>query len=126
MNERITGIADRAANSGKVVKILCRNSYERRLAHQCAAEKGISHRSIIDYTQIHVNQKVTKTSESGCCTDCDGFEVTISGTPYSFVELNNGLEPTTIGNKQQIPAPLTYNCYGTTLYCIDKHKHEFK
>lgn len=117
---------DNAAISGQKVKILCRNSYERRQAHEYAEQKGLSHRSIIDYTQMHVNQDVVKTRDSGCCRYCDSFKVTISGTPYSFVEVNNGYTKEEIGNKSMLPPTEVENTYGNTVWTIQRKKDHFK
>lgn len=51
-------IVDRAAINGQKVKILCRNSYQRKCAHEYAEQKGLSHRSIVDYTKFHINRSI--------------------------------------------------------------------
>lgn len=111
---------DRASKSGDKMKILCRNSYERRFAHQYAQEKGLTCRSIIDYRKIHVNQKIT------LYNDCDEFEIIIWGTPQSFVEINNGMEKEVYGNPEMIPSPDIYYRYATGLQGIKQMKERFK
>lgn len=124
--ERITEIIDKAAITGKKVKIICRNSYERKQSHQYAFVKGLKARSIIDYTKFYVNQRVDKTYNSQCCRDCDGFTVTFMATPFSFVEINNGNEKEIIGTSESLPAPKTMKFYGGYLSTIKRYKWEFK
>lgn len=113
--ERITKHIDKLAVSKRKVKILCRNSYERKVAHSHAQQKGLTHRSIIDYTKYHLNRNVKLISSSGCCHDCDGFEITVSATPYSYVEINGGMLKETIGDPSTIPQKKQVYSYGTTI-----------
>jgi len=115
-----------------VGKILCRNSYERKLVHQLAEERNRSHRSIIDYTQMHINQSklLCIVENRGCCGsdhDCGQYECVISGTPYSFVEIGGGFDKTIIGKKEMIPLPIKINVMGDyKTYKIDTEKYKFK
>ena len=122
---RINDIIDKASTTHNKTKILCRNSYERRMAHEYAEQKGLCHRSIIDYTQMHINQDVEVRSYSGCCRDCDRYTIKISGTPYSYVQINNGYDKEIIGNAGMIPEPLEILCGGVMLHYIKQYKKDF-
>lgn len=80
---------DKVAISGQKIKISCRNSYDRKQIYEYASKKGLRYRSIIDYTQMYVNQNMKRKTDSQCCRDCDEFEVIFSGTPHSFIEINS-------------------------------------
>lgn len=116
----------KAAVTGRKIKLVCRNSYERQIYHKEAEKLGITHRSIIDYTQMNINRDLKKIEMSGCCSDCDEYQVAITGTPFSLVEINNGNDKKIVGNSKMIPPPIIYECYGTMIIYIDKHKHEFR
>lgn len=96
--------------NGKVKKIQCRNSYERKIVHDKAKELNILSRSVIDYNSYHINQTMTRSS---CCYDC--LTGTISFTPYSYVELGNELNEfkqgkIILGNPDMLPKSSFYNC----------------
>jgi hypothetical protein len=95
-------------DNGKT-KILTRNSFERRVAHTYAKYKGVSHRSIIDYTQYHQNVNSEKIYYHS-----DRYEVSLTYTPYSFVELGAGYEKKIIGDPRDQPEPFTRRMYDFT------------
>jgi phosphoenolpyruvate synthase/pyruvate phosphate dikinase len=115
MTDRIVQSIENAFVNNKKTKILCRNSYERKIAHTYANAKGISHKTILDYSQIHINQTIQKTKESYCCSDCDGYEIKVTATPYSFVQVNNGYVTELIGTLSMIPKELTQGTYGSSV-----------
>lgn len=119
---------DNSIKNKRITKIPCRNSYERRIIHDYADSKNLSHRSIIDYTRIHINQKHIEKISDGTYYDTnanDRFEMKISMTPYSFVEINNGYEKEIIGT-DIIPNQMIYNYYGDDSWYLSKYKKEFK
>lgn len=83
-------------------KVSCRNSYERKCAHEKAIQMNATHKSIIDYTKYYVNETIVDW-QIDCCWDCGNVQVKISGTPYSYVVINEGNESIIIGNKSMIP-----------------------
>lgn len=118
---------DKAKISGRKIKIPCRNSYDRKQVYEYANEKGVKCRSIIEYTQIYVNQKIIDIYDSKCCFECDGITVEFYGTPYSFVEINSKSdEKEIIGNPESLPAPQTTTFYGNFTYEMKKYRREFK
>jgi hypothetical protein len=110
-HSKIENNIDRAAINGRKVKILCRNSYERKCDHEYAEKKNLSHRSIIDYTQYHINQKVETFSGAWDFT-CEEYTIKLSATPYSFVEINNGVQKEIIGNQDMLPKDKVIQEYG--------------
>lgn len=104
-------IIDKASITGKKRKIICINSYERKIAHKYAESKGLTHRSIIDYTQMRMYCSINRVFDGGCCEDCDSKVVTIYGKPYSFVEINNGSQKKYIGNETMIPSPVIFTFF---------------
>jgi len=123
----INPILVKAIEKKKKIKIVCRNSFERMCIHQYAELRNIPHRSIINYNQIHINQSVTRNRDSHCCHDCDQFKIVISGTPFSFVEINNGFEKEIIGNELTLPNSIVNYIYGGSLTSnIDRFKGNFR
>ena len=94
---------DRLAVSGKRGRIVCRSSYDRRKYHQYAESKGLSHRSIIDYTKIIINERIEETSYNT-------YMHIVSGIPSSMVEINNGYEKEIIGDPDSIHYPISEVC----------------
>lgn len=120
-------ISNKAIITGRKVKIPCRNSYERKQVYEYAEKKGLKCRSIIDYTQIHVNQNIELDYDSRCCHNCDRFKLIISGTPYSFIEINSETnEKQIIGIPESLPSPLILSIHGAVLFTIKRHKIEYK
>ncbi len=118
---------DKATITKKKIKIACRNSYERKKIYGYAFEKRLICRSIIDYTKMYTNQKVTILIDSHCCTECDTFKVIFTATPHSFVEINSKTkENQVIGNPNLLPAPSIVIFYGTSFYKIKQGKEKFK
>lgn len=100
--DEIPAFIEKAQTTGKVMKKRCRNSYERRLLHQAAFMAGLSHRSIIDYTEFYENHPdIITVSDSVCCRDCDRKEIHKTWTPHSWVEVNNGHEKKVIGTETE-------------------------
>ncbi|ALH06747.1 putative mannosyltransferase OCH1-like protein [Port-miou virus] len=100
--EEIPAFIEKAQRTGKVMKKRCRNSYERRVLHQAAFIAGLSHRSIIDHTELYKNHpEVWTVSDSHCCPDCDEKEIHMTWTPHSWVEVNNGYEKQVIGTEEE-------------------------
>ncbi|ALX27459.1 putative mannosyltransferase OCH1-like protein [Golden Marseillevirus] len=94
---------ERAARTGKPMKMRCRNSYERKLLHEAAENLGLSHRSILDYTEMHKNYpRAYVVADSGCCPECDTKEILETWTPYSWVEVNNGNERNVAGTEKKV------------------------
>ncbi|AMQ10664.1 putative mannosyltransferase OCH1-like protein [Brazilian marseillevirus] len=94
---------ERATSSRKPMKMRCRNSYERKLLHQAAEKAGLSHRSILDYTELHTNYpKAYVVHSSGCCPRCDTKEILETWTPFSWVEVNNGNERKITGMEKKM------------------------
>lgn len=94
------------AQSGKLrkpKKILCNNSYERRIVHQLAATHNIPHRSIIDYTRIHIRI----TPRYRCYDDVDEH-TEIYATPQSYVEIGVCTEKVIIGHPDMLPPPIKF------------------
>uniref|UniRef100_A0A6G6ABS9 R3h domain-containing protein n=1 Tax=Borely moumouvirus TaxID=2712067 RepID=A0A6G6ABS9_9VIRU len=117
----LTSNAIQKINSGQkdIIKIKCRNSFERKFIHDFAEKNGISHRSIIDYTNFHKNmvemccQKNRYDKDKTCNisyiymgyprTCCSITKCVVYHTPYSFVELGNGYEKEIIGSIDSLP-----------------------
>ncbi|SNW62293.1 F-box domain-containing protein with RH3 domain [Orpheovirus IHUMI-LCC2] len=99
----ITGIRRGRMMSKKSKKIQCKNSYQRRLVHRIAEHLGMEHRSILDYTQIHICHRNQKHYDSGCCPDCDGYVCDLTPQPLSYVEIGSGMEKIVIGNPNTLP-----------------------
>ena len=110
-NAKMEANIDRAAINGRKIKILCRNAYERKCTHDYAEKKNLSHRSIIDYTQYHINQSVETFSGAWDFT-CEEYKIKLSATPYSFVEINNGNQKEIIGNQDMLPKDKVIEEYG--------------
>lgn len=121
------GNIDRASVNGRKLKILCRNSYERKCAHDYAEQLGLEHRSIIDYTQYHINQDV-QTFSGTWDFSCEEYMIKLSATPYSFVEINNGNQKEIIGSHDMLPKDKIIQGYGEFSYSwhMDKAVAEFK
>ena len=90
----------------KPKRILCRNSYERRYAHNLAEASGLTHRSVIDYSEFHINRKLR---DSNCCQGNVTGE--ISCTPFSYVEIGNGSEKKVIGDASMLPRTQGSRCF---------------
>jgi len=105
-------------------KIQCRNSHERQTIHTLAEESGLSHRSVINYREIHINETMGKIRNSDCCRDCDGYLVTLSATPMSYVEIGNGCDKITIGLESWVPGTQTFQMFST--YDIKREKDNMK
>jgi len=103
MGEEINIRVKKITDFNKKKKILCRNSYESDLFHKLAREEGVSHRSIIDYTQIHINQGQLYFRDTNYDIDDKEYECILSAIPHTFVELNSGYENLIIGCKEMIP-----------------------
>lgn len=84
------------SHSKRIVKILCRNSYERRFIHKVADSFSLPHKSVLDYTKCHTNFGPWKKED---CT-CGGERIiyTASLTPMSWVEINNGSQKVIYGS----------------------------
>ena len=118
---------DRLAISGKIGKVLCRNSYERRKYHEYAQSKGLSHRSITNYYTYHINEDLKIETDSRCCQECNLYKVVITGTPFSYVEINNGYEKEIIGTPNLAPSPVKGFFYGSFISNnINRIKEEYK
>lgn len=101
--EEMPKFLERAIKTGKPMKMRCRNSYERKLLHCAAENSGLSHRSILDYTELHTNYpKVYVVRDSGCCRECDTKEILETWTPFSWVEVNNGSERKVVGTEEKL------------------------
>ena len=109
-----------------VRKFLCRNSYQRRLVHNIAQEHNLMSRSIIDYTQFHVNESITVVRDSHCCPECDTKELTISATPYSFVEIGKGNDKIIIGRENMLPESQSEIFWSMNNWKIRAMKRAFK
>lgn len=101
----IQSIKNRVVHQKNIVRIQCINSYERRWWHCWAISYKLSHRSIIDYSQIRVTCQFQKIRDSGCCKDYDGIRVILTPNPYSYVEMNNGNDKLILG--EEILKPYT-------------------
>jgi hypothetical protein len=106
---------DKLAITGKKGKIICRNSYERKMVHDYAESKGLSHRSVIDYTKYHINSKTELSQKSYCCDECDTYEIKVYSTPQSWVEINNGYDEEKIGEDRNLI--LRRTAYGSESAC---------
>lgn len=81
-------------------KIQCRNSYERKRAHEEAEKRGIEHRTILDFEgEVHQNFR-WEYSGSCICDCCSSVLVTCTYTPMSWVEFGNGKEKLVIGEEK--------------------------
>ena len=86
--------------------IMCRNSYERQYAHNLAQARGLTHRSVIDYRNFHINRKL---NDSDCCQG--NYTGEISCTPMSYVEIGNGSEKKVIGDVSMLPRTQGSRCF---------------
>lgn len=82
---------------------VARSSYERQQLHNIAHEKIISHRSVIDYRQHHVNRGTSELPHS-----IRPFEI----SSISYVEFGKGYDNLVIGNEQLLPT--IYQYFGST------------
>lgn len=89
--------------------IRCFSSYHRKCVHDYAENCGLSHRSIIDYTNFHVTQNIQRSGTH--CTDeycdcCINLEIMLSCKPFSYVEIGCGYQDEIVGNKYATPQKL--------------------
>jgi hypothetical protein len=98
-------------NPKRIFRVQCRNSWQRREAHQEAKQNGVPHRTIINYYFVHKNARIKKQvcrccySEYGNCAT--GIIGEISLTPFSCVELNNGYVKQVYGYPQLLTTEKT-------------------
>ena len=98
-------------------KVLCRNSYERRVVHQWAQTIGLSHATTMDYSNMHKNRR----DEEGML----GYTTLVySKTPHSFITLSKPdsgrvEQPKVIGEPKAFH-PTHRRVYSSGVYWSDK------
>ena len=89
--------------SNKIIKISCRNSYERWFWYQNIKLIGLIGYTLIDYMNPYLNVKRERYLSGG-----DTLELSLSYTPRSYVITSNEIKnKMIIGNSEMLPKPLT-------------------
>jgi hypothetical protein len=100
-------------------KFECMNGFERKQIHEFAQQHNLPHRTVIDYTRIHIFQsKITSSLPSGKRSKADKdtpeiFQLTLTPKPYSYVEIGHDDIPIIIGSKSILPTSITLQLIDT-------------
>jgi hypothetical protein len=106
----IKTLVEEAHKTGNIIRVPCKNSYERRIAHDYANKLGLQNRTIIDYNNMYIHCYKESYNECDYFYDVyhDGevYKLNLATSPTSFVEINNGNDKLTIGDATLLPKPI--------------------
>jgi hypothetical protein len=86
--------------------------------HNLAEANYLSHRKVINYREIYINQDIGKLRQGECY---DGYVVTLS---VLYVEFGMGYDKIIIGSESWIPQPQKFTVFDTG--AIKQKKNEMK